>query len=335
MRRRGPAVLTTGFLVLVLCPSSLGSQLVDRNPHGLTLQLNNKGEALLTYSTASRGLRHVLAWGAVNAVAPRAGAQQVEFHLDYQGGYGKYFKQDKAAQSLAQKYRQHGASGSAGLEVARQLRSARQAASNYWQGFHGGCGHYDGPKLEFATITCKAPDGSYWAVQEWQRELPDYGIHAKPTQSVYELRLSHWTRALPVLTVHTDWAWHQWDHLWGTYTYLGQPVFGFHATSVGNPLDRFGRNVYIDTFDSAYGSGWHRENSALTHSKTGAFCYSINTHVGHPAGTGSRYRVTVIGPGVTPDVSWEGPSPGPYNEAGDEAANEQIDALGDSACHGN
>ena len=55
---------------------------------------------------------------------------------------------------------------------------------------------------------------------------------------------------LPVLTIGTDWAWHQWDHLYGTYTYAGKPVYGFKSTSAGNPLDSFGRNIYVDTFDS-------------------------------------------------------------------------------------
>lgn len=45
--------------------------------------------------------------------------------------------------------------------------------------------------------------------------------------------------------------------------------------------------------------------------------------------------MTAIGPGVTPDVSWEGPSPAPYNRQADERANRQIDALGDGACKGN
>ena len=31
-----------------------------------------------------------------------------------------------------------------------------------------------------------------------------------------------------------------------------------------------------------------------------------------PGGFGQRYRATVIGPGVTPDVVWEGVAPGAY-----------------------
>ena len=70
-----------------------------------------------------------------------------------------------------------------------------------------------------------------------------------------------------MLTIDTDWAWHQWDHLFGTFTYGGQPVFGFRSTPGGEPLDTFGRNIYVDTFNSAYGAGWKRENSFLTHTE--------------------------------------------------------------------
>jgi hypothetical protein len=111
-------------------------------------------------------------------------------------------------------------------------------------------------------------------------------------------------------------------------------VFGFRASS-GTPLDGFGRNVYIDTLNSAYGPGWRREGSALTHLGTGVFCYSVNPHGSQPAGTGSAYRVTVIGPGVTPDLMWSGPSPGPYSAAADAVANEAIAALDDNACRPN
>ena len=34
----------------------------------------------------------MLAWGAVNAVAPTAGSRQVDFRLDYSGGWGTYKK---------------------------------------------------------------------------------------------------------------------------------------------------------------------------------------------------------------------------------------------------
>jgi hypothetical protein len=132
-------------------------------------------------------------------------------------------------------------------------------------------------------------------------------------QASWELRLSHWSGALPVLTVNTNWAYRRYDHLFGTFSYAGAPVHGFKSTSVGNPLDRFGRNLYVDTFNSAYGAGWMRENSFLMHKGTGAFCYGFYPHGSHPPGKGERYRATIIGPGVTPDVMWQGTPLGAYD----------------------
>ena len=87
-------------------------------------------------------------------------------------------------------------------------------------------------------------------------------------------------------------------------------MFGFRTTSQGNPLDAYGRNIYVDTYNSRYGSGWHRENGFLAQRPIGVFCYGFYPHGSRPAGKGTRYRATVIGPGVTPDVMWEGPAPG-------------------------
>ena len=293
-------VLCGILMILVLgvtASTASASQLIDRNAKGVKLAVNAKGEAMLTYTSGGK-LKHVLAWGAVNAIAPTTARAQVAFKLDYSGGYGKYKK-------------------------------------NYWQTFGKACGHYDGPPLAWFVTACKAPDGSYWALQSWQRGLPDYGVTPTAAQSVWELRLSHWTGDLPVLTIQTDWAYHEWDHLFGTFTYNGQPVYGFKATPGGNPLDTFGRNIYVDTYNSVYGTGWKRENSFLTHTGDGVFCYSFNPHGAHPSGKGTKYRATVEGPGVTPDVMWQGNAPGPYDKAADLIANAAITALGDAQCKAN
>jgi hypothetical protein len=295
--------VTVFALAVTVCLAALGastasaSQLIDRNAHDVKLEVNGKGEALLTY-TADGKVKHVLAWGAVNAIAPTHARPQVEFRLDYAGGWGKYHE-------------------------------------DYWKTFAGSCGAYDGPPLAWKVTACKAPDGSYWALQAWQRMLPNYGVAPTAAQSVWELRLSHWTGALPELTISTDWSWHQWDHLYGTFTYGGTPVYGFKSKASGEPLDSFGRNVYVDTFDSVYGKGWKRENSFLTHTNTGAFCYSVNPHGSHPAGKGTKYRATVEGPGVTPDVMWQGDAPGSYSKPADQVANEAIAALRDPQCRPN
>ena len=296
MKRASLVVMVVAVLA-ALASNASASQLVDRNATAIKLEVNAKGEALLSYK-AHGEQKHVLAWGAENAIAPTRARPQIAFKLDYAGGWGKYH-------------------------------------STYWKTFKNTCAPYDGPKLAWFVTGCTATDGSYWALQAWQRMLPNYGVKATATQSVWELRLSHWTGELPVLTIDTDWAWHQWDHLFGTLTYKGQAVFGYKATPGGNPLDTFGRNIYVDTFDSAYGKGWMRENSFLTHTNTGAFCYSVNPHGSHPAGKGTEYRATVEGPGVTPDVMWQGSAPGPYDKAADLVANDAITQLGDKQCHGN
>ena len=261
---------------LVASPPASASELLDRNATNVKLSVNTRGQALLSYT--ARGKRwNVLAWGAVNALAPTTARKQVAFRLDYSGGWGTYRK-------------------------------------NVWKTFRNACRPYDGPELHWLVTACRAPDGSYWAVQAWQRMLPNYGLAPRGKQSVWELRLSHWKGPIAALEVKANWAYRSFDHLFGSFTYLGKPVFGFKSTPQGNPLDTFGRNLYVDTFNSAYGSGWKRENSFLMHKGTGMFCYGFYSHGSRPVGKGERYRATIIGPGVTPDVYWEGTPLGPYDK---------------------
>jgi hypothetical protein len=290
-------LLSVVLCAAVVSSTASASELIDRNATGVKLAVNAKGEALVTYTAAGK-VKHVLAAGAVNAIAPTQARKQLEFKLDYAGGWGKYHKE-------------------------------------YWKTFGAKCGAYDGPALAWNVTACTAPDGSYWALQSWQRMLPNYGVAPTAASSVWELRLSHWTGDLPVLTISTDWAWHQWDHLYGTFTYGDSPVYGFKSKASGEPLDTFGRNIYVDTFGSTYGAGWKRENSFLTHTGTGAFCYSFNPHGAHPTGKGVKYRATVEGPGVTPDVMWQGNSPGTYDRDADLLANNAIAELGDKQCKAN
>lgn len=241
----------------------------------------------------------MLAWGGINAIAPTRARAQRRLRLDYAGGYGKYHRR-------------------------------------YWRSFANRCGPYAGPPLVGQVAACTAPDGSNWAVQVWQRGLPNYGVRPSAVQSAWELHLSHWTGALAALTVKLDWAYQRFDHLYGSLRYQGRPVYGFRTTRAGSPLDGFGRLIYVDTFDSRYGAGWRRENSFVTHRSTGIFCYGLWPHGRHPAGKGTRYRVTVMGPGLTPDVQWEGPAPGPYSRAADQRANvEQRSLFSDRLCRPN
>ena len=86
--------------------------------------------------------------------------------------------------------------------------------------------------------------------------------------------------------MNLNWAYKKYHHIFGSFTYLGKPVHGFKTTSTGVPLDTFGRNLYLDTFDSAYAKGWMRENSFLMHKGTGKFCYGFYRHGARPEGDG-------------------------------------------------
>jgi hypothetical protein len=286
--------LAVAVVALAAVPAAHATQLVDRNASGVRLAVNARGEALITYRAGGR-LKHVLAWGGVDAIPPSPGRRQRHFWLDYAGGYGKYHRA-------------------------------------YWRGFSNRCRPYTGPPLTWVVRACTAPDGSYWALQAWQRALPNHGRRPNAWQAQWDLRLSHWT-TLGVLTVKTDWSYRRYDHIYGSLTYRGRPVYGFHTTSDGQPLDRFGRLIYVDTFDSRYGRGWHRDNSFVTHRPRGIFCYAFRPRNGFPGGKGRRYRVTAVGPGVTPDLFWQAPSPGAYNPILDEKANvEQRLFYSDRLC---
>jgi hypothetical protein len=144
---------------LVTAGEASASQLIDRNASAVRISINGKGEALLTYNKAGR-TKHVLVWGAVNALPPAEGTRQVKFRLDYAGGWGKY-------------------------------------RTIYWKTFRGSCGPYDGPVLPNVVAACKAPDGSYWAAQSWPQPLPDLGFSPwNAARSAYWLEVSHWTGPL-------------------------------------------------------------------------------------------------------------------------------------------
>jgi hypothetical protein len=291
------------LLVLFLCaaigafvaPLAHASQLIARNATGVRLQVDRHGRALITYRAQGK-TRHVLAWGAVNAIDPTQDRSQVSLRVDYSGGWG-----------------------SLGRDAWRNFRNACRPAQ---------------VQLAWLVTACRAPDGSYWALQSWQRTLPNYGLPAMGIRGAWELRLSHWTGPLPKLEIGIGWAYHRYHSLYGRFTWRGRPVFGFSSTAAGVPLDSFGRNIYVDTFDSAYGPGWHRENAFLSHTGTGTFCYGFYPHGGRPSGMGTRYRATVSGPGVLPDVSWEGTPPAVYDRSYDVDADTRQLALlgGDPLC---
>jgi hypothetical protein len=311
------SLLATAVLAsfALAAPATASEQFGDMNVRKPTLKVNTKAQALVEFTTEQGLRRHVLLWGAVNANAPEQSVPQVRFQRDFTGGMAAFRKP-------------------------------------LWRKFANSCSRYDGPALAYLVAACKAPDGSYWALQSWQRRLPLLGFDPwLPIHDDYELHVSHWSGSLPVLEVYVNWTYgFAWQGVFGRLSYLGKPVFGFSSSREGNPRDRYSRNVYIDTYNSAYGPGWKRESGILTHQQTGTFCHSFvagqvpfagyPSREPRPAAPGERYRVSVMGPGVTPVLMWEGAGLPRFN-VGDPAqmlaedqANSAFDRVmaGDRIC---
>ena len=242
--------------------------MIDRNATKVKLAVNGNGVALLTYRSEGR-LNHTLAWGAINARTPTRGMKQVKFKLDYSGGWGSHRKA-------------------------------------MWKGFRNACGPYEGPGAPLSRRRLHGARRLALGVQKWQRRLPNFGLRPTFEQRAVELHLSHLSGDLPEFVVKVDWVYRHFDHLYGWLTYKGKGVYGFKATSYGSPLDTWGRNVFVDTYNSRYGRGWKRENGFLTHRASGGFCYGFYPHGSRPIGKGEQYRATVMGPGVTPILFWQG-----------------------------
>ena len=300
MRARLVALVAL-VVALAAAPSASATEWFgDVDVKDVTLAVNARGEALVGYTRTDGRRRDVLVWGAVNARFPSTARRQVQFRFDYSGGLRRY-----------------------GVRIRPR--------------FGNRCRPYDGPPLVFLVAACSAPDGSYWALQRWQRLLPMRGVDPwTARQRAYELHVSHWTGPLPVLDVSPNWTYGgTWQGLFGRLTYLGRPVHGFRTPS-SRRRDPYARFVYIDTFNSMYGRGWRHDAAKVLHLRNGAFCYSFVpqwTPVGYPVqeargpGNGERHRVVVMGPGVTPVIAWEGRGLDGYDGSIDATYNELFDRL--------
>jgi hypothetical protein len=275
MRLSRPGLLVGAVLALALAAPAGAAEILTRNATDIQLGVDNAGRALVTYRAGGR-MWHAFVSGAINARQPSRAIPQVKFKIDYSGGRGQ------------------------------------------WRRFRSTCRAYDGPTLAWFVKGCKASDGSYWALQAWQRMLPNVGyVPWRHEQKVWELHISHWTGALAQLEVYQDWVYGgRFEEVFGRATYAGHAIHGYRTTHSGKPLDTYGRLLYLDTFDSQYGTGWSRENSFVVHNPSGMYCYGFypygsygsypNQRTEKLVGNGEKYRMTLSGPGVTPDVAWVG-----------------------------
>ena len=216
------------------------AQLIDRDATGVTIAVDAKGEALLTYRKDG-AVKHVLVWGAVNALPPTEGAQQVKFSLDYAGGWGKYH-------------------------------------TLYWKTFPGSVRAVHRPRPAERRRRLHRAGRLLLGGAELAAAAAGSRLHAVDARPPSCTGSRSPTGPAPVaqLEVGMDWVYSgRFQDLFGRYTYQGTPVYGFGTTAHGAPTDGFGRLVYLDTYNSVYGPGWRRENSFVSHNPTGAFCYGF------------------------------------------------------------
>jgi Type VI secretion system effector, Hcp len=262
--------------MFVLAAPASAAQLLARNASKVSIKVDKQARAVVYYRIGGQE-QAAAVWGAINALPPSRTRKQVEFKVDYSGGFKVL-----------------------GTPLAKNIRNV--------------CGSYRGPQLPWFVSGCSAPDGSHWALQSFQRLLPNLGLAPwLPSQRAYELWISHWKGDLPQLESYVGWFGSRKFHqVFGRLMYQGRPVHGFGATSTGVPLDSYGRLVYLDVFNSALGAGWKRENSFLARQPTGHYCYGFfqrDRYAWYPSGppsppaNGERYRLTAGGPGVTPFVA--------------------------------
>jgi hypothetical protein len=299
-RRTALAVCSAALALAGAADAAIFGDLNTRNP---TLKVDARGTALVEYTTAAGVRRHVLVWGAVNGLPHQTDppTTQVRFSMDYSGGWKS------------------------------------QKDAGYWRTIRNHCSRYDGPALPFFVAGCKAPDGSYWALQAWQRNLPMRGFAPwTDKQRGVELHVSHWSGELPRLEVYRHWTYgRSTQGIFGRLTYRGRPVYGTRTASA-TVRDAFARNVSIDTFNSDYGRGWKHDTAIATHGGNGGFCYSFVPQAppsGYPStkpngnGLGERHRVSAIGPGVTPIVQTVVPRLRRYDAAAQRRATQRFDEI--------
>src|SRR5215210_7964789 len=299
------------FAALCLASDGLASQILgDADVSQPTLKVGANGMAVVQYVTKAGAERHVLVWGAINASAHPAdtGSVQETFRMDYSGGW-------------------------------KSRHNPR-----YWRTVADRCGRYDGPALTSLVAGCKAPDGSYWALQAWQRNLPMRGFAPwTERQRAVELHISHWRGPLPELEIYRHWTYGNAPQgIFGRLLYQGEPVYGTRTPSP-SVRDSFSRNVYIGTLNSDYGPGWKHDTAIVAHPRNGGFCYTFVPQAppsGYPSGSpngnglGERHAVTAMGPGVTPVIRWEGPRLTRFDPAFQAEATRAFDRLlgGDRHC---
>src|ERR687891_1067500 len=167
MLRVASLLAAVAAALTVAAPAS-AAQLLARNASKVSIKVDKQARAVVYYRIGG-SQKAAAVWGAINAVAPSPTRKQVEFKVDYSGGFKRL-----------------------GTPLHKNIKNV--------------CGRYRGPQLPWFVAGCTAPDGSHWALQSFQRLLPNLGLDPWTSgQRAYELWVSHWRGELPQLVAHAGW----------------------------------------------------------------------------------------------------------------------------------
>ena len=177
-RRLLPLAAVLGTFAAV-APAAHASLILTRNAKNPTMAVETRnGIQVAEVSYSQNGvLKHTLVWDAVNARTPSRTVKQVAFRVDYSGGYG----------------------GFRNAHLWETIKAHNQCKPD----------PAVNAELHWVVYACTmTTNGSHWALQRWQRLLPDGGQKpASADASAWELHISHWTGAPTRLWLKWDWAY--------------------------------------------------------------------------------------------------------------------------------
>ena len=218
----------------------------------------------------------MLVWGAINARPPSRSTRQVDFDVDYSGGWG----------SLRD----------AGLEDASQRvrRVPRPATPVPRHGVHG---------TRRLALGAPAAGSARRRTSAFRRGSPAMAPRSSGSRT---------GAATAEIEVWLDWSYGgRWHHLFGRLTLPrpADPRLLGDASTATRPTASAGSSTSTRSTPPTARAGAARTGSSRG-GPDGTFCYGFVPHrtskgTRGPA-NGRRYRLATSGPGVTPDVSWEG-----------------------------
>ena len=269
---------------LVLAPAAAASTpLGDLAVHDLRLQVNANGKALLTYRREDGRIRNVLVWGAINARPPSTDGAAGRLPVRLLGRAREPRPLRRAA-------------------VREPLRAVRRAAPPV-------------PRHRLQGARRDLLGGAGVAAAAADARASRRGCRSRESSSSTSRTGRGRSRELEV---SQNWTYGgHWQGLFGRLTYAASP-----CTASTRRRRRSAATATRATSTSTRTTRPTAPAGATTQAKcctsgNGAFCYSFVPQVPPPGYPGSRaprgpaigdaHRVTVMGPGVTPDVQWEGP----------------------------